>query len=113
MMVGAIASEIGASPSQVALAWIRHKDPTMVTIIGTRRLSQLHDNIASLNVSLSDDRMRRLDNVSAYPPTVCFFRIWIHPRHRRSSAAENASTAIPRRLVLTTDRRLLIGLPRR
>ncbi|MBK8812463.1 MAG: aldo/keto reductase [Acidobacteria bacterium] len=63
-----IAAELGVSPSQVALAWIRHKDPKMVPIIGTRRLSQLHDNLASLNVNLSDDQMRRLNEVSAYPP---------------------------------------------
>ncbi len=66
--VVAIAKELRVSPSQVALAWIRHTDPTMVTIIGTRKLEQLHDNIASLDVSLSAHHMRRLNDVSAYPP---------------------------------------------
>jgi aryl-alcohol dehydrogenase-like predicted oxidoreductase len=64
----AIAKELNVSASQVALAWIRHKEPTAIPIIGTRKLNQLNDNLASLNVSLSDDQMNRLNEVSKIQP---------------------------------------------
>lgn len=63
-----IADELGVSASQVALAWIRHQDKTMIPIIGTRKLSQLQDNLASLNVNLSDEQMNRLNEVSQIEP---------------------------------------------
>jgi aryl-alcohol dehydrogenase-like predicted oxidoreductase len=59
-----IAEELGVSASQVALAWLRHKDASMIPIIGTRKLSQLNDNLASLNVNLSDEQMNCLEEVS-------------------------------------------------
>jgi aryl-alcohol dehydrogenase-like predicted oxidoreductase len=59
-----IAGELGVSASQVALAWLRHKDSTMIPIIGTRKLSQLNDNLASLEVKISDEQMNRLNEVS-------------------------------------------------
>ncbi len=59
-----IAEELGVSASQVALAWLRHKDASMIPIIGTRKLSQLNDNLASLEVKISDEQMNRLNDVS-------------------------------------------------
>jgi aryl-alcohol dehydrogenase-like predicted oxidoreductase len=66
--VVAIASDLGVSASQVALAWIRHKDPAMIPIIGTRKLDQVNDNLASLDVPLSEDHMSRLNEVSRIEP---------------------------------------------
>jgi aryl-alcohol dehydrogenase-like predicted oxidoreductase len=63
-----ISKELGVSASQIALAWIRHKNPSMIPIIGTRKLSQLHDNLASLDVRLSDEQMNRLNEVSKIEP---------------------------------------------
>jgi aryl-alcohol dehydrogenase-like predicted oxidoreductase len=63
-----IADELGVSASQVALAWIRHEDKTMIPIIGTRKLSQLNDNLASLEVNLSDEQKNRLEEVSKIEP---------------------------------------------
>ncbi len=63
-----IAKELDVSASQVALAWLRHKDSTMIPIIGTRKLSQLNDNLASLNVQFSDEQMNRLNEVSKIEP---------------------------------------------
>ena len=63
-----IANELGVSASQVALAWLRHKDSTMIPIIGTRKLAQLNDNLASLNVKLSDEHKNRLNEVSRIEP---------------------------------------------
>ncbi len=59
-----VANELNISPSQVALAWIRQKEPTSISIIGTRKLAQLNDNLASLDVNLSVEQMNRLNEVS-------------------------------------------------
>ena len=48
-----VADEIGHSPSQVALAWIRAQSPALIPIIAGRRLSQIQDNLACLDVTLS------------------------------------------------------------
>jgi len=63
-----ISQELGISASQVALAWIRHRDASMIPIIGTRKLEQLTDNLASLEVKLSDEQMNQLDEVSKIAP---------------------------------------------
>jgi aryl-alcohol dehydrogenase-like predicted oxidoreductase len=62
--VKAVAEETGKSAGQVALAWLRYRDETIIPIIGTRKLAQLEDNLASLNVELSAEHLRRLDEVS-------------------------------------------------
>ncbi len=59
-----VAVEIGRSASQVAIAWARQRVPSAVPIIGARTVSQLKDNMACLEVELSADHMRRLDDVS-------------------------------------------------
>lgn len=57
----------GVSPSQVALAWLLKKDGVTSIIVGARKIEQLEDNLASLNVELTDDDMAQLDEVSAVP----------------------------------------------
>jgi aryl-alcohol dehydrogenase-like predicted oxidoreductase len=60
-----LASEIGRSPAQVALNWLRQRPlAAMIPIIGARRLDQLQDNLACLQWRLSDEHVRRLDEVS-------------------------------------------------
>src|SRR4030095_14483020 len=66
--VKAIADEHGRTPSQVALAWLRYRDVPTIPIIGTRKLSQLQDNVASLEIKLDPEQLRRLDEVSAIEP---------------------------------------------
>lgn len=72
--VAAIADEIGTTPAAVALAWLRARSGTVVPILGARRLAHLEDNLAALDVALSDDQRQRLDAVSAptlgYPADV-------------------------------------------
>lgn len=69
--VRTVADEMGATPAQVAIAWVRHKATTspaaLIPILGARTLAQLDDNLAALNVTLSNDQVRRLDEVSAVP----------------------------------------------
>jgi aryl-alcohol dehydrogenase-like predicted oxidoreductase len=59
-----VAKQIGCSPSQVALAWLRTRPESIVPILGARRLSQIRDNLSSLDVTLTEEHIRRLDEVS-------------------------------------------------
>ncbi len=59
-----VAAEMGRSPSQVAIAWARQRVSSAIPIVGARRVSQLKDNMACLDVELSEEQMRRLDDVS-------------------------------------------------
>lgn len=63
-----IAEETGATPGQVALAWIRQYQPQTPTspiiILGARTRAQLDDNLGVLDVTLTDEHLRRLTEVS-------------------------------------------------
>ncbi|MGD0423247.1 MAG: aldo/keto reductase [Candidatus Bathyarchaeia archaeon] len=59
-----VAKEIGCSPSQVALAWLRTRPGSIVPILGARRLDQIRDNMSCLDVTLPNPYLRRLDEVS-------------------------------------------------
>jgi aryl-alcohol dehydrogenase-like predicted oxidoreductase len=61
--VQAVAAEVDRTPAQVALSWVRRK--RTIPIIGARTLPQMQDNLAAIEVSLTDDQMARLDTVSA------------------------------------------------
>jgi aryl-alcohol dehydrogenase-like predicted oxidoreductase len=61
--VGAVAEEVGAKPGQVAVAWVKAKG--VLPVIGTRTPGQLEDHLGVLEVTLSDEQMRRLDAVTA------------------------------------------------
>jgi aryl-alcohol dehydrogenase-like predicted oxidoreductase len=62
--VKAVADEVGRSMAQVALAWLRHRPVPVIPIIGERKLSQLEDNLASADVSLSANQLKTLDEAS-------------------------------------------------
>jgi len=63
--VVAVAREIGATAAQVALAWLRYRPVPVIPIIGARKLAQFEDNLRSLDVTLSPEQLKRLDQVSA------------------------------------------------
>ncbi len=60
-----IAREIGKSPAQVALNWLRNRPNAVIPIIGARKLSQLQDNLACVDFNLTGEPLQRLDNISA------------------------------------------------
>jgi aryl-alcohol dehydrogenase-like predicted oxidoreductase len=64
-VVVAVAKEIGVSPAQVALAWLLHRPGTHIPIIGGTKASQVQDNLGSVSVKLSEEQLRRLNEVSA------------------------------------------------
>ncbi len=55
-----VAAEIGATPNQVIIAWMRQSDPPVLPIIGGSQKAQVEENIAALNVMLSKDQMEHL-----------------------------------------------------
>lgn len=61
----AVAQEIGCSPAQVALAWLRQRKAVVIPILGARNETQIKDNLGCLNVHLSEEHLARLDDVSA------------------------------------------------
>lgn len=56
-----IAGELGATPAQVALAWLLDHSPVMLPIPGTASLSHLEENIAAATLPLNDEQYGRLD----------------------------------------------------
>jgi aryl-alcohol dehydrogenase-like predicted oxidoreductase len=62
--VATVARETGHSSAQVALAWLHHRDLPVTPIIGARKIEQLQDNLASLELKLTTDQRKRLDSVS-------------------------------------------------
>jgi aryl-alcohol dehydrogenase-like predicted oxidoreductase len=64
-VVKKIASELGATPSQVALAWTMREARVASPIIGARTLDQLEDNLGALDVTLTDAALTDLDAASA------------------------------------------------
>jgi aryl-alcohol dehydrogenase-like predicted oxidoreductase len=59
-----VAREVGRSPAQVALAWLRRRPWPVIPIIGARRLEQFQDNLACLDLTLDADQLGRLDAAS-------------------------------------------------
>ena len=59
-----VARETKRSASQVALAWIRAQGPDMIPIIGSRRLEQIKDNLACIDLTLTPAQLKRLDEAS-------------------------------------------------
>src|SRR5260221_2441927 len=60
----AVAKQAGHSPAQVALSWLRHRKSPVIPIIGARRLDQLEANAAIVELKLSAEEIRALDEAS-------------------------------------------------
>jgi len=56
-----IAKKHGAAPSQIALAWVLKRSPVMLPIPGTSKVKHLEENVAAVNIDLSDDEFALLD----------------------------------------------------
>ena len=66
-----IAERFGASPSQLALAWLLHKSPATVLIPGTTTIKHLEENIKATDIQLSTDDLAAIESAvdAAHPPT--------------------------------------------
>jgi aryl-alcohol dehydrogenase-like predicted oxidoreductase len=63
-----VADQTGRSMAQVALAWLCHRAVPVIPIIGARKLTQLQDNLAGCNLSLSPNQLAALDEASRIEP---------------------------------------------
>ena len=61
--VEAIATELGATPGQVALAWLLTKGDDIAPIPGTKRVARVEENVAADALELSTDQVDRLDKL--------------------------------------------------
>jgi len=58
-----VASELGATPMQVALAWLLHRSPNILLIPGTASVGHLRENLAAAELKLSDETIAKLDGI--------------------------------------------------
>ncbi len=63
-----VAKEIGCSPSQVAINWIRQQLGNFIPILGVRTERQIKDNLACLDFTLSDKHIKRLTDATDFKP---------------------------------------------
>jgi len=59
-----VSEQTGCSMAQVALAWLRYRPVPVIPIIGARMLTQLQDNLASLDLELSAEHLKSLEEAS-------------------------------------------------
>jgi aryl-alcohol dehydrogenase-like predicted oxidoreductase len=62
--VRAVARGIGATPSQVALAWVLAQGDDIIPIPGTKRVERLEENAKAVDVALSAEDLRRIEEVA-------------------------------------------------
>ena len=61
-LLDAVATRHHAAPSQVALAWVLRRSPVMLPIPGTSRLAHLEQNVAAVDIELTDAEFSALDD---------------------------------------------------
>jgi aryl-alcohol dehydrogenase-like predicted oxidoreductase len=64
-LLGRIAKQKGATPAQIALAWLLAQKPWIAPIPGTTKLSRLDENIGSVSITLTPDDLREIENASS------------------------------------------------
>jgi aryl-alcohol dehydrogenase-like predicted oxidoreductase len=64
-LLGSIAKQKGATPAQIALAWLLAQKPWIVPIPGTTKLSRLDENIGSVAIKLTADDLREIDTTAS------------------------------------------------
>ncbi|MGZ4388959.1 MAG: aldo/keto reductase [Gaiellaceae bacterium] len=57
-----VAAEVGATGTQVAIAWLLRRSPVLLPIPGTSSVAHLEENVAAASLELSDEQFRRLDS---------------------------------------------------
>ena len=67
-VIAPIAQSHGCSAARISLAWLLAKPVVTSIIIGAKRLEQLADNLAAVELKLTQDEIKQLDEVSALPP---------------------------------------------
>jgi aryl-alcohol dehydrogenase-like predicted oxidoreductase len=68
--LSSVASRLGSTPMQVALAWLLHRSPNILLIPGTSSLVHLRENLAASQLTLSPQTLVELDGIAAAAPPV-------------------------------------------
>ena len=63
--VGAIASRLGATPGQIALAWLLSRGPNVVVIPGTTSIEHLEENVGAGAIEMTQEDLAALDQMTA------------------------------------------------
>ena len=62
--VDAVADEIGASSTQVAVAWVQAQGYKYIPIVGARRVEQIVDSLGAAEIMLDEAHLQRLEEAS-------------------------------------------------
>jgi aryl-alcohol dehydrogenase-like predicted oxidoreductase len=65
--LSSVAARLGATPMQVALAWLLHRSPTMLLIPGTSSVAHLRENLAAAQLTLAPEILAELDGIAGAP----------------------------------------------
>jgi aryl-alcohol dehydrogenase-like predicted oxidoreductase len=68
--LSSVAEQLGATPMQVALAWLLHRSPNILLIPGTSSLAHLRENLAAGKLALSSEVLAELDGISFAPTSM-------------------------------------------
>ena len=60
-----VATSLGATPMQIALAWLLRRSPNMLLIPGTSSVQHLHENLKAATLELPGDALTSLDSIGA------------------------------------------------
>jgi aryl-alcohol dehydrogenase-like predicted oxidoreductase len=63
--LSSVAARLGATPMQVALAWLLHRSPNILLIPGTSSVAHLRENLAAGRLTLSPETLTELDKIAA------------------------------------------------
>jgi aryl-alcohol dehydrogenase-like predicted oxidoreductase len=63
-LIGRIGARHGATPAQVALAWLLAQKPWIVPVFGTRSLARFEENVGALGVALTPDDLQSIDSAN-------------------------------------------------
>jgi aryl-alcohol dehydrogenase-like predicted oxidoreductase len=64
-LINSFAEQKNGTPAQIALAWVLAQKPWIVPIPGTTKLHRLEENLGAVNVELTTDDLRELDNLTS------------------------------------------------
>lgn len=93
--LGDVAARHGATPMQVALAWLLHRSPNVLLIPGTSSLEHLRENLASASLVLSADDLIGSPSTpeTSAPQTKC--RYFVRPSARSAATTAGRSRTRP------------------
>jgi aryl-alcohol dehydrogenase-like predicted oxidoreductase len=82
-----IAKAHDCSPARISLAWLLTRPVVTSVIVGAKRVSQLQDNLAAVELKLTENEIKRLDEVSALPPEYPGWMLAVQNADRLGTAA--------------------------